>query len=970
MQAGSAKTACPRCGTTISSGSLFCPKCASAVDTDATQVISDATVVIETGQSAPPQESDASFNSIAPGHLIGGRYEIIRLLGEGGMGNVYEARDREVDRIVAFKIIRPEMASNPNILRMFKQELVLARQVTHRNVIRIFDLGTADGLRFITMQLVEGRDLKSLLEMKGKVDPKEAASIMAQVCEGLEAAHRENVVHRDLKPQNIMLDDQGRAYVMDFGLAHSTEAGGSEGSLFGTPDYMSPEQVRREEIDARSDLFAIGVIFYELLTGTLPFEAKGLKETLRKRITERVPGPQAKVPAIPKVLNDIVLKCTVPERVGRYQTAGEIVHDLHVFLGIVKLSTSKLWKRTSFAFAMLVLALIGYGTMMLQRRAPISQKPVTMLVADFRNQTGDSVLDGTLEPIFGLEAEGAAFISSYNRTQARQIGRQLQPGATLLDEKLAQLVAVREGLNVVVSGTIARSGTEFVVSAKALDPVTGKKIADSEVKVPSRAKLPGAISSLARPIRKALGDRNTVSAKAEAGETFSAASLEAAHDYSLAQDAQLEARYDVALKYYRSAIDLDPTMGRAYSGMGVIYRNLGELEQAEKNLKTALSHIGKMTERERFRTRGAYYVTVGSFEKAADEYSTLVKQFPADNAGYANLAICFSEMRNLPRAIEEGRKATAIYPRNVAQRNNLAGFLLYSGRYPEAVQEADEVLKLNPSFERAYVLKALAAAASGNVQQAAGLYEQAGKASARGLSYQAIGMADLALYQGRPAEAVTLLEGGIEKDLATKKPEWAAAKYALLASAQLMLGKKPAAAAAAERAIASTRDDGIQFLAARGLIQAGQEQKARPVIQTLSRSLASEPQAYGKLLDGEIALSRGDARGAIKVMQDAQKLLDSWIGRLDLGRAFVAGQAFTEADSEFDACIRRKGEATALFLDVLPTFSYFPPAQYYIGVAQKGIGSPAAAESFQSFLRIKVNADHDPLVTDAKKQGK
>jgi tetratricopeptide (TPR) repeat protein len=226
------------------------------------------------------------------------------------------------------------------------------------------------------------------------------------------------------------------------------------------------------------------------------------------------------------------------------------------------------------------------------------------------------------------------------------------------------------------------------------------------------------------------------------------------------------------------------------------------------------------------------------------------------------------------------------------------------------------------------------------------------------------------LYQGRPAEAVTLLESGIKGDLEANKPEWAAVKYAALATAELMLGKKQPAAAAADKAAASTKEDGILFLAARAQIQAGAEQKARAIMQKLSRSLASEPQAYAKLLEGEIALGRGDAREAIKAIQEGQKLLDTWIGRFDLGRAFLAGQAFTEADSEFDACLRRKGEATALFLDVYPTYSFFPPVHYYIGVSQKGIGSPTAAESFQTFLKIKANADRDPLVAEAKKQAR
>src|SRR6202171_2678061 len=206
------------------------------------------------------------------GMLLAERYEILELLGRGGMGAVYKARDTELERIVALKLIRADLASNPEILRRFKQELILAREVTHRNVIRIFDLGQAKGFKFITMEFVEGRDLRAVLRERGKFSPDETVQIIAQVCRALESAHAAGVVHRDLKPQNIMLDAKDRVYVMDFGIAHSLETPGmtQTGALMGTPEYMSPEQAKGLKVDARSDLFALGIIFYEMLTGISP----------------------------------------------------------------------------------------------------------------------------------------------------------------------------------------------------------------------------------------------------------------------------------------------------------------------------------------------------------------------------------------------------------------------------------------------------------------------------------------------------------------------------------------------------------------------------------------------------------------------------------------------------------------------------------------------------------------------------
>jgi len=298
---------CPTCHTSNPPNSRICSKCSSPfgidgatialdagltaappLDPDGTQVFAErslaATAVGGTGWSVPVQKLGSSHLSatLEPGMMLGERYEILKSLGEGGMGAVYKARDHELDRMVALKVIRPELAGHPDILRRFKQELILARQVTHKNVVRIFDLGTADGRKFITMDFIEGSDLKSIINERGKIPAVEAVPIVQQICRGLEAAHLEGVVHRDLKPQNIMVDDAGRVWLMDFGLARSMELSGltRTGVLMGTPDYMSPEQARAERVEAQSDLFSLGIIFFEMLTGRLPFQADTLMAKL------------------------------------------------------------------------------------------------------------------------------------------------------------------------------------------------------------------------------------------------------------------------------------------------------------------------------------------------------------------------------------------------------------------------------------------------------------------------------------------------------------------------------------------------------------------------------------------------------------------------------------------------------------------------------------------------------------------
>src|SRR6202521_3376731 len=277
-----------------------------------------------------PTDAPSAQGAELLGTLLADRAEILDLLGQGGMGAVYKARDTELERFVALKLIRPDLASNPEILRRFKQELILAREVTHRNVIRIFDLGQAKGFKFITMEFVEGRDLRAVLRERGKLPPDETVRIIAQVCRALESAHAAGVVHRDLKPQNIMLDVKDRVYVMDFGIAHSLETPGitQTGALIGTPEYMSPEQAKGIKVDARSDLFALGIIFYEMLTGISPYKADTALATLLKRTQERPQSPAEVDPAIPQAISDVVMKCLEIDRDHRYSTAREILEDL------------------------------------------------------------------------------------------------------------------------------------------------------------------------------------------------------------------------------------------------------------------------------------------------------------------------------------------------------------------------------------------------------------------------------------------------------------------------------------------------------------------------------------------------------------------------------------------------------------------------------------------------------------------
>ncbi len=506
----------------------------------------------------------AAGDDVEKGRVLAGRYEILQLLGRGGMGAVYKARDTELDRIVALKLIRPELARNPEILRRFKQELILARQVTHKNVIRIFDLGQSDGIKFITMDFVEGRDLRVLLVERGKFPGEEASRLMLQICRALEAAHAEGVIHRDLKPQNIMVTGDGRVYVMDFGIARSAHLPGmtQTGALVGTPEYMSPEQARGEKLTERSDLFSLGVIFYELLTGKSPYPADAPLGTLWKRLQEKPKAPAEVEATVPKALNDLVMSALEIEPEKRISGAREMAQQLEIWLGpsagssTIFLPAPRMayWKWASAALAILLVA----GVIGFRLKGPPKPKvvhaPVSVLVADFTNHTGDPIFDDTLEPMFNVALEGASFVlepmfnvalegasfvNAYNRGQARKLAQKLPHPTDKLDEQPARLVAVSQGIGAVVTGELSRRGDKYSLSATALDAVSGDVIAKTEVTAGNKDELLLTIPKLAAPIRRALGDTTPESVQlAAVGGAFQAASLEAVHEYGIGMKQQ------------------------------------------------------------------------------------------------------------------------------------------------------------------------------------------------------------------------------------------------------------------------------------------------------------------------------------------------------------------------------------------------------------------------------------------------
>jgi tetratricopeptide (TPR) repeat protein len=683
-------------------------------------------------------------------------------------------------------------------------------------------------------------------------------------------------------------------------------------------------------------------------------------------MTAALPSPRSIDPDIPEALDRIVTRCIEPDATARYFTTADLIADLEALdedghpLPVNRRLT---WKSGLAAAA--VLAALVTLTWWLARgpAAPVQHDPVSVVVADFANTSGEAAFDRTLEPVLKLALEGAGFISAYDRTSiSRNLG--VKPPEKL-DEHAATEIAVKQGLGVVLSGAVAREGYRYLVSIRATQAVSGQEIAKGSKRVTTRDQVLAAITELATSVREALGDDTSGSAQRFAMETLSATSLEVIREYAGAMEALSRSRFETARQGFKKAVTLDPNFGLAYAGLAIASKNLDQQQEAEQYVKEALAHVDGMTERERYRTRGLFYYLTSDYPACVREYGDLIKRFAADAAARNNLALCQTYLRQLPQAVEQMQQVVKILPNRALYRENLTLYSDYSGDFAGAEKE---VAAMQERGLFGLVGLAFAQLGQGRPQDAARTYLEMGNVDQQGASYTAAGLGDLAMYEGRLGDAVQLLTAGANADRQANAPDRAATKLAAIADAQLMLKQDAAAIIAAEEALANSRSVKIRFLAGRIFAEADAPARAREIAAGLSAELQREPQAYGKILEGLLAMRAQDPRAAIQRLTEATTLLDAWIGHFELGRAYLLAGALPQADSEFDRCIKRRGEALALFLDEEPTFAFFPPVYYYQGRVKESLKSAKAADAYRAYLDIRGNSKEDPLAADARRR--
>jgi tetratricopeptide (TPR) repeat protein/predicted Ser/Thr protein kinase len=904
------------------------------------------------------------------GQSFSPRYHIIKVLGVGGMGAVYQAWDSELEVAVALKVIRTDPRRrkvSSEAEKAFKQELLLARQVTHKNVVRIHDLGEIAGIKYITMPYIQGDDLATVIRRDGKLPIARALRLARQVAGGMVAAHEAGVVHRDLKPANVMIGAEDIALIMDFGISASADDAAS-GGIIGTLEYMAPEQGTGGAVDSRADIYALGMILHEMLAGPRPATATTAREridAMKQRTTEGVPPVRSLEATIPAALDAVVARCLERDPAARYQTSNELVAALDQLDENGELIPVKrvVDTRLLAAVVMVAVGIVGGIWWYARSLVPVApHEPVSVVIADFQNNTSDPAFDHTLEPMVRLALEGAGFISAYDRSRIRSTFA--VPPPAKLDAEAARLLASKQGVGVVLSGSIDRRGSGYEISFDAAQTVTGKVVASARGRASNKDEVVGAATKLVSTVRKRLGDETSQSAQLFAMRSLSASSLAVVSQYAAAVEAQAGGKFEEARQSYLKAVQLDPTFGLGYQGLAVMSRNLGRPDDAERYIKEALRHLDGMTERERFGTRGFYYRMIGDNQQCAKEYGEALAKYPADTVAHNQRAACLVKLRNMRDAMGELRQAVQMLPNHAGYRGNLALVSALAGDFEAAEKEVQKLPQTDVLALRALAYSQLG---RGLLREATETYQKLGATGPQGASSAASGLGDLAVYEGRFADGIGIFEQGAAADLAAKNSDRAAIKYTSIASAQLMAGHKGLAVAAADKALLNSKSMPVRFLAARIFVEAGEIAKARPLATALSAELPAEPQAHGKIIEGLIALQNGNAREAIKTLTEANGLLDTWFGHFDLARAYLAAGAFPQAYSEIDRCIARRGEALSL-MDEGATYGQFPFVYYYQGRVQEELKNASFADSYRQYLKIRAESNEDPLLPDVRRR--
>jgi Protein kinase domain/Tetratricopeptide repeat len=916
-----------------------------------------------------------------------GRYVLRSVIGRGGVGVVYRAHDPQLDREVALKIVRTAGFAQAEVRTRLSREARAMARVKHPHVVAVYDAGELHDGVFIAMELVEGETLARWQAAPGRTW-RERVRRYLDAGRGLAAAHAAGIVHRDFKPDNVLVDRLGRAAVSDFGLAVEPIATGSSpanlatardpvtldtappshaGALRGTPRYMSPEQFGHEPVDARSDQFSFAVALFEALYGRAPFDGATVSE-LRSAVLDGALRERPVETEVPARLHRMLVRALAVRPRDRYPSMTALLDDLGRAIRPARRALLPALGIACAALAAVAGLSIVRSSAGTRRASPPSLAPpaaeldarrIAILVPPFTNRTGDPRLDDTLDLAVADVLARSTRIDPAAGLALVYAATQLGGQVTAVDG-LATAMAARDGRPVLaVHGSVAREPAGYVLMLDAQP--AGRPRYTGTTHAATLDDLVGAAAQLGAGLRGALGDAPA----AGSIDHILTRSIDALHAYRQGQTASMTSHYDDAVARFRVALAADPELVEARAALGLALYNLAEHAAAVQELDRAVQHIDRMAERPRLMLLGDYHGTLGNYRESIAAYEQLLARWPGDPRAQINVTATAVDAGAWPLALELARRAVKDHPELPVNRANAVLAELGNTRLDEAVRDGAAMLA---AVERpsgfAFAFTAMAHALVGRGGEARAIHDRLATLEP---AFADQARADLALYEGRLDDAEALLRRAVDPALARHAPDTVASQLVALARLRLRRGDRAGAIQAATAAMGSNAVR-LEYMAASLVLEAGGSPKIAAQIaaqiDAWTHHAVADWRLYGKLLAGDLARAQHHAADAVAAYLEASQTGSLWLSHERLGRAYLAAGAAGDAVREYTWCVAHRGEASVF---ITPSMSYLPEAELGLARSLDLAHAPAVA-AYQVLLDHAPAAQHDPWTDEARRR--